>query len=152
MSLGRVFIRTCEYEKALECIGHALELAPGSASAWGVLAEALFLLERYEEATEVCRRALESQYNTDEIVYYHTLRGLSCQYVGRHGDALASFSRALELNPHNELILVRKGYSHIEEGAYWTALACFDRAAEISPEDAELWAGKAIALFRQDQF
>lgn len=58
---------------------------------------------------------------------------------GRHSDALATLSRAVELEPINVDTVLRQGIAHVGLGQYAEAKAAFDRAIALRPTAPEPW-------------
>ncbi len=61
--------------------------------------------------------------------------------MGRYGEALADFNRAIELDPDSTWLMVRRGQTYQAMDRYEEALADFNRAIELDPDDA--WAAAA---------
>jgi len=66
--------------------------------------------------------------------------------LGYRIEAVASYDRALELNPHCEETWFNKGVLLAHLGSYKEALACYDRALELNPRNEIGWSHKAIVL------
>ena len=62
-------------------------------------------------------------------------RGMVLQRLQEHAAAIADFDKLLVREPNNDLILWRRGYSHLEAGQYERAFADFARASELDPKD-----------------
>lgn len=63
-------------------------------------------------------------------------RGWAAQRLGKHAEAIADFDVLLEKEPANDLILFRRGYSHLKAGHYEAASADLQKSAELDPKDA----------------
>jgi tetratricopeptide (TPR) repeat protein len=61
-------------------------------------------------------------------------------------DALASFDRALSLNPNDANTLSARGYALLRLRQWREAFSSFDRATLLNNRNAPAWNGKAIAL------
>ena len=61
-------------------------------------------------------------------------------------EAIASYNRALELNPDLAEAWISKGIALYRLGKFEEAIVCFEKAIELEPnnERAHLWRGKAI--------
>jgi eukaryotic-like serine/threonine-protein kinase len=66
-NLGNLYAATGQFEKAVAATGHALELNPNTTIWPGNLAEALIGLNRFDEARDVCRRALAQKLDSTSI-------------------------------------------------------------------------------------
>jgi tetratricopeptide (TPR) repeat protein len=92
------------YEEAIGRASELLKHAPWFAEAWNQRAIARFALKRLAECIEDCHQALE-------INPYHfgAAAGMGQAYLqlGNHAASLASFRRALNLNPDLEAVRVQ---------------------------------------------
>ena len=66
-NLGNLYSITGQFEKAVAATGHALQLNPNTTIWPGNLAEALIGLNRFDEARDVCRRALSQKLDSTSI-------------------------------------------------------------------------------------
>jgi tetratricopeptide (TPR) repeat protein len=73
-------------------------------------------------------------------------RGLVLQRQGRHGDALAAFSRAAALRPRNAGLLGRVAATLAELGRHGEAVAAWEKVNRLSPMDVNAASGLALAL------
>ena len=82
--------------EAIELSTRLIARSPGFAEAYNQRAIALFAEERFAESAEDCRRVLQRNPN-----HIGALSGMGQCYIrlGRRADALATFRRALELQP-----------------------------------------------------
>jgi len=69
------------------------------------------------------------------------------QFIGKeYMEALASFDRALEINPIYDGAWNSRGAALWNLGRYEEAIASYDRAIEINPDYHEAWNNRGIAL------
>ena len=61
--------------------------------------------------------------------------GSSLYSSGRFEEAVASYDKALEINPHYGEIWSNRGLTLVRLGKYEEALNCFDKALEIQPDN-----------------
>ena len=54
-------------------------------------------------------------------------------FLGRHEEALASYDRAVELDPRYALVWFYRGNALAALGRHEAALASYDRAVELNP-------------------
>ncbi|MCZ7355412.1 MAG: tetratricopeptide repeat protein [Candidatus Methanoperedens sp.] len=66
--------------------------------------------------------------------------------LGRLEEALATYDKAIEINPKDEKAWVDKGSALDDLGREEEALVCYDKAIEINPKDARVWSLKSWAL------
>jgi tetratricopeptide (TPR) repeat protein len=93
---GMILNEMMEYESALGCFDHALELDPNDAAAWFNRGYLLSDLRRHEEALSSYDQALKLDPNNDGA---WNNRGVKLQEMGRYAEALASYDRAVKLDP-----------------------------------------------------
>nr|WSX74988.1 tetratricopeptide repeat protein [Streptomyces sp. NBC_00899] len=66
----------------------------------------------------------------------HALRGRDHRLAGRHSQALADYTTALDLDPDLTRAYFGRGETHRLAGSYDAALADFDRSLDLDPADA----------------
>jgi tetratricopeptide (TPR) repeat protein len=81
--------------KKVTYLSRALALNPDYAPAWGMKADALLTLERYEEALECFDRVL--QMNPGAVAWYE--KGLCCARMRRYREAAECFDKTLAACP-----------------------------------------------------
>ena len=64
----------------------------------------------------------------------------------KYEGALAIYEKALEMDPENTSLLIRKGNSEYAIGLYEDALASYQKGEELNPDDPIVWYDKALAL------
>lgn len=64
----------------------------------------------------------------------------------KYEGALAIYEKALDMDPENMPLLIRKGNSEYAIGHYEDALASYQKGEELSPEDPIIWYDKSLAL------
>jgi tetratricopeptide (TPR) repeat protein len=91
-----------EMEKAIEHFTRAIEIDPKFAEAYNQRAIAHYLLERLDESIADCRRTTELM-----PCHFNAWAGMGHCYAhqGRIEEALASYEKALEINPHQECLV-----------------------------------------------
>jgi tetratricopeptide (TPR) repeat protein len=143
-NLGNLYSITGQFEKAVAATGHALQLNPNTTIWPGNLAEALIGLNRFDEARDVCRRALSQKLDSTSI----RERLYAVAFVS--GDAQAM----------QEQISWARGRTDEYRAVYWLAQSSsfggkwresnehLDRAIEIATRaDAK----EVVALYTADQ-
>ncbi len=78
-------------EKKVKYCSRALQLNPSYEPAWGLRANSLLELKRYEEAVPCFDKVLEMRPNS--MAWYR--KGLCCYHLGQHEEAIACFDKAL---------------------------------------------------------
>ena len=79
-------------------------------------------------------------------VWDWSAKGSSLAQLGRKEEAIASFDRALEIDPRHVDAWDGKGKTLALLGCNEEAIACFDRALESDPNHVGAWIGKGVAL------
>lgn len=93
-------------------------------------------------------------------------RGLCYGYVGNLDMAIEDFTKALVINPDNELILLARGYTHYERGMLYEqnnqferaieefskAISDFDKTINIDPNFLDAYFYRGIAHFEKGKF
>ena len=138
-------------EEALAWYRAALEIDPDYALTHAGMGEALFNLERYEEALESLAQALAAGH--DELPAGAVLRlmGRAAQELGRPDAAAAHYERALAFDPDDRQALDRLARLHFAERRYAAALERFRTLAELSPDSAQTHANMGAALYYLDR-
>jgi len=129
---------------ALEAVVVAGETDQGDASEPSVLdrttalltAEALAKEGRSNEGIEVLDRLIARQRDGSDL---WNQRGRLLLNLGRPGDALASFDKALELAPRDPLMLNNKAYALLEMNRPREALLCLEACLTLNPRLAGAW-------------
>ncbi len=106
INLSAVLIQRRKYKEAIGCIDKALELDAGDADAWLNKAFCLQQQRDYPGALACVDRALAIG-NRSEA---HYRRGQLLKALDRNEEALASFDRALELDPRSAEALRYRGH------------------------------------------
>jgi len=129
VSINRQFVPAlAQYAKALALNGNAeqalveadqiLDQYPGFVNAKIAKAEALIVLEEYEEATEIFEALLED--NPENVFFLHRL-GVIARKDGRYQQSLDLIRRVLDINPNiqdavNELVAVYRDMGRLQGG------------------------------------
>ena len=146
-----------EMLKAIELSRRAIDLSPGDAEGYSILAFALWAAAvsgwmtagrtAIEEALALAIRAI----NLDEgLCRGHVVMSLVLGGLSRHDEAIAAAERACEVAPSDFGANNALGQALAYRGRYEEAISCFDRAVRLSPRDPLIYAAyqyRAIALF-----
>jgi serine/threonine protein kinase/tetratricopeptide (TPR) repeat protein len=126
--LGRVFIGTGNYNKALEEYRRAAELEPTNDSAHGGLASAYEHLGQLDAAEKTFKQAVAVRPN-----YWATYNwlGLFYQRHARYEDAAAMYSQVVSLVPDSFTGYYNLGGIRILQGKYAEAIPLLQRSLEI---------------------
>jgi len=66
-------------------------------------------------------------------------KGLALYQLGQHEEAIACFSKGLEMDPHCADAWVMKGATLCEVGRRDEAIRCYYRAVDLNPQDTGAW-------------
>jgi tetratricopeptide (TPR) repeat protein len=64
--------------------------------------------------------------------------------LARYDEAIKSYDKAIEINPHDQYIWDIKGHALIKLNKSNEAIEAFDKAIEINPQNSDAWTGKGI--------
>jgi TolB-like protein/Flp pilus assembly protein TadD len=112
-SLGILLMSMGRLPEAAAELRRAVELDPLSLAARANLALVASLNRHYEEAERQARRILELD---SDFAYGHYLLGYALSDMGQHGEAIAAFTRASELDPSDLDSLAGLAYAHARAG------------------------------------
>ncbi len=135
-----------EYEVAIDCFRHAIQLNGKTAAFHSNLGAALQSQGNLDEAVAAYRRALEL--NPDYADALSNL-GTALKTQGNLDEAVACYRRALELKPNHSKGLYNLGAALQTQGNLDEAIACYRRALELNPDYAEALYNLGAALQTQ---
>ncbi|MEM6503682.1 MAG: tetratricopeptide repeat protein, partial [Cyanobacteria bacterium P01_C01_bin.89] len=76
-------------------------------------------------------------------------RGVALRAQGKLEAAIASYDRAIELNPNDAIAYTNRGNALYDQGKLEAAIASYDRAIELNPNDANAYTNRGVALRAQ---
>jgi len=148
--------------KALEFQRRAVELDPNFASAYGAIAFCMYvylLMDISKDREADLERGLQAGLTAvgldDNDPFAHVGLGRVRIIRAEHQQAIASFDRAIQLNPSFALAYYGKAHSLWHCGHPDQAVVAHDEAIRLSPSDPLMWtfmASKAIALFLLERY
>ncbi len=133
-ALGVAAATLGDYERAERPFRTACELQPGLPDACLYYGRTLYLLNRFQPAIEVLRRALKADSNNSQI---YRLVALSWEGLGQMAEARAAFEKAMELNrgsAANEDPGIDYGVFLFRQGHAEQAIAPLENALKRHPE------------------
>jgi tetratricopeptide (TPR) repeat protein len=104
---------------------------------------------RLVEAEELCRQIVNARHDFFDALH---LLALVQSMLGKKEDALASFDRALDLQPEHAEVLANRGAALHELKRFEEALAGFDRALALRPDLAEAHSNRGNTLRELGRF
>jgi adenylate cyclase len=147
---------------ALELMHKATQLDPEFASAFAGIAYSMYVHiimgdsdDRESDLQRGLKAGLTAVSLDDRDPFSHVGLGRLQIVRAEHEQAIASFGRALELNPSFALAHYGKGHSLWHCGHPDQSIICLDEAMRLSPRDPLMWtflASKAIALFMLERY
>ena len=169
-----VRMRSGEYDESLELCRHILILNPSDADAMRDMAYSLDMLGRRQEAIEEYKNALHAKKDAKMMIFVLSsliegdraadaasiakelilgysdnndilqLKGNAEYKSADYGSAAESYSKALDLCPHNARLWHSKGMAEEMAGQYKKAETSYDRAVIMDFSNPEFWLSKAI--------
>ena len=123
-----------------------LDLDPEYALPYAGMGDALFKLERYQEALETLGRAVALQPDLPVAASLHRLMGRAAQELG-HPDAADHYARAIELDPRDTEAIDRLAMTRFQEQRYEDAYRLYVTLAEINPDSAQTHSNLGATLY-----
>ncbi len=144
-NLGSALIEMQRPDLALPHLERAIQLMPTLASARYNLGMLLQRQNELERALGEYQLALQYASDEYESAQTHNNLGVLFNQLGRRDAAVAEFTQAIALNPHEQNSFVGRGLIEREEGRLDIALQDFARAAQIAPSpQAFYWEGRVL--------
>lgn len=97
----------------------------------------LALVEKYTKEIE--------QKKEPEVVFVYKLRAETYVRLNRHPDAIADYSKVIEINPKDESAYGRRGFLYSEQQKYTEAIADFTKIIELNPKDFNAYYNRGLA-------
>jgi tetratricopeptide (TPR) repeat protein len=129
-------------DDALASFEQAIALRPDYAAALLNRAQVLHRLGRAQDALDGVECALARKPDGGALA----LRGRLLRELDRNEDALASFTRALELAPDDADTLIARGNTYYDMKSFAAALADYERALSLRPDAAPIHNNRGNAL------
>ena len=139
------------YREAIATYRAVLRIDPRSALTHAGMGDALFRLNRHEEALESLAQALALQPDLPMAGALQRLMGRAAQELGRTGTAAEHFAHALRIDPTDADALDRLAFIHFQEGQYEAALERYRALLEIDPGSAQTHANLGATLYHLDR-
>jgi Tfp pilus assembly protein PilF len=145
---GVMFAAMGRHLDALWCYRDAIAYNPAGAGIWTNLGNTLTKLKHLKSAVACHQRALALS-DGKEPLFYQNL-GTALAEAGLHGDAVASFSRAIELDPGRLMAKWDRSRSYLYLGNYRRAWPDYEArrfTGQLPPKKlpGEAWAGQPYA-------
>ncbi|HVS10320.1 MAG TPA: tetratricopeptide repeat protein [Planctomycetota bacterium] len=128
--IARLDVEQGRYDAAIAALEPLLSRRPDDRELPVLLGAAYRRARRYDDALEMYRRALAGGPNAR--VEYN--RGIALSRMGRTGEAIAAYERALDLAPSFAPAMANLGQAWLERGRTPEAIALLRRALEADPD------------------
>jgi tetratricopeptide (TPR) repeat protein len=146
--LGILAYQSGQIGAAIDLIGKAISIAPGSALYYANLGMVLAAAQHWELATTAYEKAIELWPQSAEA---HAHLGYVLKNSGRLSDAMAAYRRAIELRPDFADAWNNLGNVLLESGEPAEATGCFAKAIALAPNDSEKHNNLGNALQAQER-
>ncbi|GGH85720.1 tetratricopeptide (TPR) repeat protein [Pullulanibacillus pueri] len=148
-NFGNLLLTIHEPARALAFFNKALELQSDYAPASYGLGNALYELERYEEAIPCFQLAEQNGVTDDGDIHY--MLGMSYVNLSQLMMGLVHLQRAVELNEQDSEARFQYALCLAKLGSLQLALQQFDQVIEQQPEHADAHYNKGVALASRGQ-
>jgi len=109
------------------------------------------MLQRHTEASVPGKPVMQSLTKREFLSMILVNRGLICKDMENYDQAIADFTRAIELNPGYPGIYNNRGGVYAKKGQYDKSIADFTRAIELDPVYAQAYDNRGLAYaFKND--
>src|SRR6476661_1572382 len=146
---GLALLDLKRYGAAVISFSRATQYAPDSAYARYLYGATLEEIGNLQKALDSLTKALE----LEENVFFLTDRGRVLRKLGQYNAAMASYDRALKLDPNYQDIWLNRGALLCDFlNRPQEAFACFKRAVEIAPDNPLAWYNQGNALRHLERY
>jgi arylsulfatase A-like enzyme/tetratricopeptide (TPR) repeat protein len=130
---------------AIDALRAALRASPPTPGAQIQLGSYLSEAGQLPEAIALLQQAVAAEPTLDAL----NALGIAYARNGRPGEALATFTRSLEIDPGNAMTFENIGAVHLDAARLGDAKQAFERAIASNPESSQGHAGLAMVAIRQ---
>jgi tetratricopeptide (TPR) repeat protein len=142
-ALGIHYAKNNRADETIEHCGVAVRGGTPRYGCYEGLGNAYRAKHEYRRALEMYARALQIDPTRGEI-YFN--RGLTLHETGRRKEAIEDFSKALELAPNRDPMILRvRGLAFLQDKQYERALEDYDRFLRLRPDDPEAWHNRGVS-------
>ncbi len=127
-TIGSIYVKSNEDEKALPYYQRIIELFPHSVSAMNGIGAIYRRLKRYDESIEILQRALNE--NKDVANVYYTL-GFTYREMGLYDEAIECFENVIDENANDVLAYNHLGSIYSAKGDFQKAIETFKHGLQI---------------------
>jgi tetratricopeptide (TPR) repeat protein len=145
---GRDYLRTRQFNEAIEVSRRIIQIKPDLSEAHTVLASALLGAGQRDEALAETKRAIELDPN-DAHAYVEL--GLIESALRRYPEAIKAYQQALTLNPSYGAAMINLGIVYGTINRFEESAETFQQALKLEPNNVSALNGLGIAQFRLGQ-
>lgn len=148
-----------QYPEAIASFNRVLEVTPQDSVALAYQCASLFNLNEYLEALDTCEIALriDGSWGDRSPAFAWYYRGLALEQLGRLETAIASYRRALIIDPDDIASKAGLCALAVQLGQFdlcnlVEAVVAYERSLDGEPEDADLWLQQGFALEQRGEY
>lgn len=136
LTLGRLYVRTAQYSKAVQTLQGFLNDQPGYPEGVLLLAEALEATRQFKEAVSVLEPLVRDE---PDLARARTWLAEMYERVGRDKDALAQWAELARTNPSNAALRSRYATALVNSGDVDAGRKVLTALTAESPRDVSAW-------------
>ncbi len=142
---GREFIRSKQYEKAVDIFKQVIASEPASAVAYADLSSSLRGLGKAQEALAAAEKAIELDAN---FAFGYVCAGNANLTMNRFAEAAEAYKQALRIKPDYAEAYSSLGFVYGQTRRYEESLEAYTQAQRLHPNSPEVYNGLGIAYYR----
>ena len=151
-NMAEFFRKRKQYEEALEWYDETLRVDPDFTQAYAGKGDALFRLERYEEAIESLGRAVALEPDMSTVPALRILMGEAAQALGRLEEAEEQYEIILEGDPNHASAIDRLAMVRYEQGRHEDAIELYRRHLAFNPDSANTHTNIGVVYYKTGRF
>ena len=149
-SLGRCLTELGRTRRARNVLEEAIERAPANISIWVSVAQTYLRSDDRDDHVRALHSATQASNLAPEAAAPHSAMGRAYEKLDLRLDAIASYRRAVQLDPKYEWALVRLVRLSLQEEEYALARRSARGLLDMDPDEAEYLFFYALAAARTD--
>lgn len=129
-SLGQLYIKASDDEKALPFYEQIIKLNPVNVDAYNNMGGIYRRLKRYDESIAILNKALSFNKNNSEVKYN---LGFTYKLMGKNGEACDCFEYVISENPYDVLAYNHLGSIYATKKDYQKSISIYKRGLQVDP-------------------
>ena len=129
-SLGQLYIKASDDEKALPFYEKIIKLNPVNVDAYNNMGGIYRRLKRYDESIAILNKALSFNKNNSEVKYN---LGFTYKLMGKNDDACDCFEYVISENPNDVLAYNHLGSIYATKKDYQKSISIYKRGLQVDP-------------------